>query len=434
MSAAPIFTGSSSYSKDLQNVISRSVAIASLPLNQLTDDKAALSKQNDEMTTMAQKVADVRAAIDGIGQALDSSFDTNISDATVLSATTGPGAIEGNYSVLVSDAGAYSTMMTGTWSTPAGAPKTYKLWIGADSYDVTGGDNSAASVAAAINRSYGDKVHATVVNVGPAATPDYRISLQSVALTTEALDLTDGVSLASQQAAGRPAQYEVNHSGRTVASSTRTVSISDGVTLTLLKSSLTAANVTVTRSTSALNDALGKLVDSYNAIGKELDAQRGTGTGPLQGNPVVSALSSAVTGLATYSSTGAFSGLRDMGIELQKDGTLKQNQFQLIAMDLTNSAGVTSFFESFVAAADTVLDGLDSPTSGLVAQTASALKAETDELTHTMAAKQAQIDDLQQRLTEQMAAADALLATMEQQYSYMSSMFSAMQTAAQQYK
>jgi flagellar hook-associated protein 2 len=434
MSAAPIFTGSSSYSKDLQNVVARAVSIASLPLTQLNNDKTDLSKQSDEMTTIGQKVAAVRDAIDGIGVALNSSFDSNISDATVLSATTGPGAIEGNYSVLVSDAGAYSTMMTGTWSTPTGAPKTYQLWVGTTSYDVTGADNSAASVASAINKSFGDKVHATVVNVGPNDTPDYRISLQSVALTAETLDLTDGASLASQQAAGRPAQYEVNRSGRTVSSSTRTVSIADGVTLTLLKSSATAANVTVTRSTSALNDALGKLVDAYNAVGKELDAQRGSAAGPLQGNPIVSALSSALTGLATYSSTGAFSGLRDMGVELQKDGTLKQNQFALIGADLTNSAGVTSFFESFLTAADAVLDGLDSPTFGIVAQSQSDLKTQIADVTHTISDKQSQIDDLQQRLTDQMAATDALLATMEQQYGYMSSMFSAMQTAAQQYK
>jgi len=398
-------------------------------------DKTALSKQTDEMTTIAQKVADVRAAIDGIGQALDASFDTSISDSTVLTATTGPGAVEGNYSVLVSDAGAYSTMMTGTWSGPTGAPKTYKLLIGTTSYDITGVDNSAAAVASAINKGYGDKVHATVVNVGPTGTPDYRISLQSVALTGDTLDLAgDSVSLASQQAAGRPAQYEVNHSGRTVSSSTRTVSIADGLTFTLLKSSTTAANVTVTRSTSALNDALGKLVDSYNAIGKELDAQRGSGTGPLQGDSVVSALASALTSLATYSSSGAFSGLRDMGIELQKDGTLTQNQFQLIGADLTNSAGVTSFFESFVAAADTVLDRLDDPITGLVPQTQSDLQAQLDEVTQSMADKQAQIDDLQQRLSEQMAAADALLASMEQRYSFMANMFSAMQTADQQYK
>ncbi len=44
------------------------------------------------------------------------------------------------------------------------------------------------------------------------------------------------------------------------------------------------------------------------------------------------------------------------------------------------------------------------------------------------------MDQLQQQLTSQMAAADALIATMQQQYSYMSSMFAAQQTAAQQYK
>ena len=37
-------------------------------------------------------------------------------------------------------------------------------------------------------------------------------------------------------------------------------------------------------------------------------------------------------------------------------------------------------------------------------------------------------------MQRQMAAADAMIASMEQQYSYLYGMFSAMQTAAEQYK
>jgi hypothetical protein len=44
------------------------------------------------------------------------------------------------------------------------------------------------------------------------------------------------------------------------------------------------------------------------------------------------------------------------------------------------------------------------------------------------------VDALTERLNAQMAAADAAIATMEQQYSYLSSMFSAMDTANKSYQ
>ena len=434
MSGPAIFTGSSSYSTDLQNVISRAVAIASLPMTQLANDKTAVTRQSDELTTIERQVTAVRDSITAIGDALNSSFDTTVSDPSVVAVSAGPGAIEGNYSIKVSDAGAYSTMMTRSWVDPGGPPQPCTLSIGEKSYVVTAADNSAAAVATAINKRYGDKVHAVVVNVGASDTPDYRISLQSVGLTTDLLDLSDGAGLAAQQTAGRPAQYEVNGSGQTVSSSSRTVSIADGITLTLNQGSAAPVNVTITRSTSAVSDAVAKFVDSYNTAMTELDAQTGTGTGPLQGNLVVADLSRVLRGIATYAGSGAFSGLRDLGVELQQDGSLTQNQFQLMAADLKNSPGVTSFFQDFAETAGAALDALEDPSSGLIKTTETDFQSRLTDLTNSIADKQSQIDDLQQRLTDQMSAADAMLAAMEQQYSYMSNMFSAMQTAAEQYK
>jgi flagellar hook-associated protein 2 len=434
-STSGIFTGSSSYATDLQNVISRAVAIASLPINQLNADKTALSKQSDELNTIDGKVAALQDAVASISQALQSSFNSSVSDPSVLTPAIGSGAAEGSYSILVSDPGAYSTMMTKSWTASEETAHSYTLVVGGQNFAVNPTDDSAASVANAINKSYGDKVHATVVNVGPSDAPDYRISLQSVALTPELLDLQDnGASLEDRQTAGRMAQYEVNGSGTTVSSSSRTATIADGVRFTILKSSTTPVDLTITRSTSALGDALTSFVSSYNAVVSELDTQRGDAKGVLQGNAVVAQISSAVGSLVTYSGSGAFSGLRDLGLELQKDGTLKQNQFELIASDLQNSAGVTSFFDAFTTAAGGILGSLEDPTNGLIPTTSANMQAQLASLSSSIYAKQAQVDDLQTRLQDQMAAADALLATMEQQYNYMSSMFSAMQTAANQYK
>ena len=68
-----LFKGTSSYSSDFANVISRAVAIASLPITQLTNDKADLSSQSDELTKLDTKFTALQSAIQNIGSAMGGS-------------------------------------------------------------------------------------------------------------------------------------------------------------------------------------------------------------------------------------------------------------------------------------------------------------------------------------------------------------------------
>src|SRR6185312_187301 len=209
-STSALFNGTSTFSSDFQTAITRAVAIASLPITQLTSDQTALSSQSSELGTVQSKFTSLQTAVQNIDQAVSgSSFNTDISDPSVLSATVSDGATEGNYSVQVHDVGAYSTSLTSSsWVATSGPAQTYTLSVGGQQYNITPKDNSAASVAAAINSQQGDKIQATVVNVGSNSVPDYRISLQSATLDSNPVGLQlNGSSLQSQQIAGRPAQY-----------------------------------------------------------------------------------------------------------------------------------------------------------------------------------------------------------------------------------
>jgi flagellar hook-associated protein 2 len=436
-----IFTGSSTYSQDFQNLITRAVSIASLPITQLTSEKATLGNQSAEITTLGSKFSALQSAIQGIDQALGNSYVANSSDTSVVTASVSAGAVESNYSIHVSDMGAYSTMMTGTWTgTAGGTADPYQLWIGGTKYDVAAADNSATSVAAAINSSYGNLVHATVVNVGSNNTPDYRISLQSAKLTSDQLDLRDGTtSLASIQTAGRPAQYEINGSGSTVSSDTRTVNVAAGVTLTIVGQSDTAANIAVTRSTTGLGNALSVFALSYNAVAGELGNQHGQSGGALQGQSIVTQLSRVLSGLATYTGSGSLSGLSALGLDLGTDGTLTFNASEMSATASSDSTGLAAFLGSvsgggFLKTANDALTALRDPDSGIIATTQTNLQSQITDLSKSIDAKQTQVYDLQTRLQQQMSAADAAIAAMQQQYSYMSNMFQAMQTSSQQYK
>lgn len=440
--SSAIFTGSSAYSTDFQNVITRAVAIASLPITQLTSDKASLTSQSTELQTVDSKFAAVQTALQNVSQALDgSTFEALSSDDSVAAASVSTGATEGNYSIKVDDVGAYPTSLsTASWTAASGAARTYQLYIGSSPYTVTPADNSASSIAQAINAQFGDQVRATVVNVGSAGTPDLRISLQGAKLADTPLDIRyAGQSLQTAQTQGRPAQYVVNGSGNTVTSNTRSVSLSSGVNVTLVSSSATPVDITVTRSTSALSDALSTFATAYNDAVDELDSQRGQSGGALQGQSLINQLSQSLSGMSTYTSavTGV-SGLVDLGLELGADGKLTFNSFALIAADLVNPSGVTSFLGTadgggFLKTATDLMNGLENSTTGLIKTSETALSSQISDLDNTIADKQSKVDDLQLQLQDQMAKADALISSMEQQYSYISSMFEAMDTANKQY-
>jgi len=436
-STSSLFTGTSAFSSSFQSAITREVAIATLPITQLQSDQTTLTSQSTALGTMNTLFTSLQTAVQGIDQAVSgSSFTPTVSDPSVLTASTSDGAAEGNYSVLVSNAGAYSTSLSSsTWVDTPGAAQTYSLLVGGQTYSITPTDNSAASVASAINSQQGDNVQATVVNVGSSTTPDYRISLQSTTLDTNPVDLqlVSGTSLQNQQITGQPAQYQVNGSGLTVTSNTPTVTISPGVTVVLLAASTTADNITVERSSTTLANALSSFTTAYNAAATAVDAQRGQSGGPLQGQSIVFALSEALGSIGTYSSgSGNISGLSDLGLSLGTNGQMTFDESTLLGADLTNSSAINSYLGSiagggFLQSVNNTLTGLIDPTTGEVTDAQTSMTSEISDIGTEITTQQAQVTLLQTNLTSQMAAADALISSMEQTYSYVSSLFASTQ-------
>jgi flagellar capping protein FliD len=370
-----------------------------------------------------------------------SAFDATVADSSKIAVTLGDGAQEGNYSIQVVDPGAYaSSMTTSSWVAASGSPHPYKLTISGVQHDLFAYDNSAASLASAINSQYGDQVRAIVVNVGSSQTPDYRLSLQATKLGNLAPDLTDnGVSLQTQQINGTLAQYIVNNSGGTVTSPTRSISIAAGVTVNLLAASGSAVNITVTRSTAALSSALDAFATAYNSALDEVDKQHGTTSGALAGQSVVGGLSKILSDIATFNQSGSgLAGMNSLGLELDKTGHLSFNSFKLLATDLTNSTGVTAFLgtastSGFLKLVTDRLKSAEGPGTGLLPAAEASLQRQGVDIDSSIATAQERIDRMKVRLQEQMAAADALIASMEQRYSYLSGLFESQVAASKAY-
>ena len=440
-----IFTGTSAYSQDFQNVINRAVAIASLPITLLTNQQTTLTNQSNELSTIDTKFTELQTAIQGIADAMSgSSYQTTISDPTSVSASVSDGVQEGVYSINVENVGSYATSLTtNTWDStadPSGNPSTYSLMVGGQSYSFTPSDNSAATVASTINSQYGNMVNATAVNVGSTDSPNYKISLQSTSLGATTLDIqnSSGTGLQTPGQGGEEAQYEVDNSGVTVQSTSRTATIATGLSIDMLANSDGPVDVTVTRSTAALNSALSTFADAYNAAATELGNQHGQSAGSLQGQSILNSLSQALASISTYSSSDSIGYLKNLGLDLGKDGQLTYTAMTLLGADFSDSAGVATFLGSatgggFLKAATDTLNNLEDPSTGLIKTSETDLQSQISNLGTTITDKQNKVSDLQLQLQNQMARADASIASMEQQYSYLNSMFAAMQTADQMY-
>jgi len=363
-----------------------------------------------------------------------------------------------------------ATSLTGaTWNATAdvsatadatGTRSEYTLVDGTNTYNFVAADNSAQSVAAAINAQFGSQVTASVVDLGTNGAHDYRIALQDLSGTTPAptLDIqkdASATSFQSQQTAGALANYSLDGSAA-VNSTTDSVNVANGVTLNLLGTNANTAgtpqpvSVTVTQSSDAINTALTTFTSAYNTCVTEIVGQRGQSAGPLQGTSILTELSQALSSISTYgSSGGSFTTLHDMGLDLGDNGQLTYTSGTFLANCFGNAAGIDAFLgtapdpngataaavagSGFLAVASNALTDLETPTTGLLKSAETDLTSQITDIGTQIATKQAQVDTLQTTLTAQMAAADAAIATMEQTYSELSSMLAAQQTSNQQY-
>src|SRR5579875_371550 len=347
-----IFTGTSQFSSEFQSEISREVQIADLPIQMLQNQVTSLQSQSSALATLNTDFTSLQTAVQGIANALDgSSYAADVSNPGVVSATLGTGATQGVYNIQVENVGSYQTSLsTNTWNSSGSTPNTYTLVVGSQTYQFTPTDNSAESVAAAINAQFGNLVQATAVNVGSASSPDERISLQSTSLGPTTVDLQlNGQSLQTQQnPPGSLAQYVVNNSGITVSSNTDTVTISNGITLNLLGAG--SASVTVTQPISVLSNALQSFVTAYNQCATDLNAQRGQSGGAIQGQAIVNELQQALNSIAGYFNTAnpsaAVNSLSSLGIGMSTTGQMSFDELTFAGAELDGSAVVNAFLGS----------------------------------------------------------------------------------------
>jgi flagellar hook-associated protein 2 len=428
----------SSYSNDLQAVINRAVAIASLPLNQLQNQLQNMNDQSTALSGLDSKFSAVQSALDGLGSALGTaSYTGSASNPDAVGVSVSAGAMQGSYSIDVTDIGSYSVAASNTGLPAVADPRassvttaaTLTLTVDGKTYQITPKGTGLIDLAQAINDASAG-VRASLVNTGAPGSPAYRLVVRSANLGPVAIQLNDGSQdLLSSITAGTLASYTVSGLGTAISSNSRTVTLAPGVTIDLCQStSGEPVTVTVSRNADALRTALSTFVDAYNSAVDAVDQQVGKDSGPLSGQSVVYALRQALSRLNQFNSSGHVQSLAQMGVELDSQGKLS---FQESQFDANTVEEVEAFLGSatgsgFLKTATDVLKSVEDPTTGSVQTAIQGLKDGIKRQNDLITENQQRVDDLQANLQQQMAAADALLAQLESQRDYITNLFTAM--------
>jgi len=440
------FNGTSQYAGSLQNMINHEVAIASIPLNQLTQNLSSLQAEANEIGTLQSKFGAILTSIQSLTSAsAGNSLAASASDSTVASVTLdSKSAISaGNYNLTVVDPGSASTTLSNSTLPTVSDPTTgsisssssFTLTVGASTFTVNPAQNTLDGLVQAINAA-GAPVSASLVNLGPPSSPDYRLSLQSTALGAVPIQLNDGTDLLSSLTTGSPAQYQVNGQPSTpISSDSSTVTLAPGVTVDLLKAGQTT--VSVSPSASAASNALSSFVAAYNAASAETGTNHGSAGGALTGQSLVFELEQSLRNLAGYSGgSGAVQSLADLGITFNdSSGTLSFDQNQFAGVSAAHPSDVAAFLGSgtgsgFLASATGVLNGLQDPTTGLFQAASATNQAQTTSDNQQITTTQDRITAMQASLVKQMTAADTLIAQLESQVSYFTTLFADQQNAS----
>jgi flagellar hook-associated protein 2 len=441
---APVsgFTGVSKFATSLQQVLTRAVAIASLPLNTLQAGLTTLDDQRSALQALDTPFLNLQQSITALQTAVSTTtLNSSVSSSGIAIATINPKtATAGSYSIEVTELGSYSTALGTAGATPVTDPTTqgissatsFTLTVGANAIPITAASTSLDDLVTAINNQAGGQVQAAIVNVGSTISPDYRLSLQTTTLGAQALDLTDsnGNDYIASSAQGALASYLVDGQVTAITSDTRNITLAPGLTVDLLGQSASgqATTITVSNSSAGLSSAFTSFASAYNASVDAVGQQVGQSAGALAGNSIVYQLSSVLNQLGTYSNGSPESSLANFGITVDSTGQIALNSTTFAQAASSDFAGLLSTLGGtttggFLQAANNLLTGVEDPNTGIItdaeASTASAIATQQTAISN----EQATVNQLQTNLTQQISNADAAIASLESQVSFVSGLF-----------
>jgi flagellar hook-associated protein 2 len=427
---------------DVQTLVSQLMTVEQQPLTKLQASEAKVQSRVSALGNIQSRLAALRSSVASLA-----SFTSYTATKASTTGTSASGAITGSpqtgtYTVAVS-ALAKGQSSASTPMDPAAAlgVGNLKITLGTTSFDIaTGGDGQPATLADlrdAINAQDAVGVSASLISSGGTS----RLVLNSKdtgaanAFTLAPTGTLAGFGFTTPQAAA-DSSYSINGLQLTSASNT-IVDAVDGVTVVLnagppagsAPGTTVDSQITIAQDSSATKSKVNDFINAYNSANSLIRSQTSydatTKTaGQLNGEFVLrqaqSSISAVLRGSMTAAKTGDYTRLSDLGVQVQKDGslTLDSTKFDAaMAADPTKvqrlfagTAGATGSAMGLAAQLRDQLDGISGSTGTLQART-DGLRSQIKTMDAKQTSMQARLVLVQKRLTDQYSKLDALLSS-----------------------
>ncbi len=341
---------------DVTSTVDLLIQGASGPLSLMQNQQQLLQAEGSTISSLASILSDIQTkanSLSDISGAL-SGMTTTSSNPSVVTASADTTAQAGKHTLIVTSLATGSSSYTKeeTSATATLGAGSFSIQIGPGSPTpiiVPAGSDTLSGIAGIVN-GMNLGIQATVVQDSGGA----RLALAgtSTGANTDFTISNDTIGLGwTKSSTGSDASFSVD--GVPLKSATNNAAnVLPGVTFTLLSAAPgQSISISVAPDTQATQNALQNFVSSYNSLTKSINAQFSVDSttekaGILSGDISLRQVQQQMLSEVAMSGSGSsFATLRDIGLEMQDDGTLKINQSTLTDALTNHFTDVKSMFQ-----------------------------------------------------------------------------------------
>jgi flagellar hook-associated protein 2 len=415
------------------SIVDALIAVDSVQLNSL---KQKQSDYQVQMSTLGTVVSQLQA-LQGAAASLGSNGVVSIKPTSTYSdfTTTGSAKAEGNYNIQVTQLAKAAKMRSASFTSaqdtaviPSGTLQFSIDGTNTVAIDTTG--KTLADIAEAINQNISG-LNASVIstntgyylNVARASTGYATTAGAALAVVSD-----PGLGIVTQQAAQNAA---LTVDGLPVSRQSNNVSdVVPGITLNLTGSSGVSNSVTFAADSSGTSTSLQSFVDAYNTLAKTLNSQLVTDPSQQYGDSLLShtttsTVENAMQGMLSQVvvPSGSVRTLADLGLELQRDGTLNLNLITMTKAIQNSPSAVNAIFSTattgIAATLKTLSDNQTNAATGTLILQQDSLQSSISDLTDQETSAQAYLDAERQQLVAQFTNMETLISGYQSATSYL---------------
>ena len=418
---------------DTAAIVDALIQADSVQLNSLKQKESDYQVQISTLGTLVSQVKGLyQAASDLSTNGVASIVPTStFSDFT----TTGSAKAEGNYAIQVNQLAKAAKMRSASFTSaqdasvvPDGALKFSINGTTTASIDTTG--KTLADVAEAINQNI-PGLTASIISTNTGYYLNVARTTTGYTTTADAaltIVSDPGLGLVTQQAA-QNASLTID--GLAVSRQSNTISdVVSGITLNLMGNSGVTNNVSLAANASGTEAALTTFVDAYNTLAKTLTSQLVTDPNQSYGDTLIgystsSTIENAMQSMLsqTVVASGGVRTLADLGLELQRDGTLQLNPLTLQNAVKASPSAVNAVFSTATTGIAATLKTLSNNQTNLLTGTLvlqqNSLTSNVSDLSDQETRAQAYLDAERTRLVAQFTNMETLISGYKSATSYL---------------